>query len=256
VAPQAIEAVTVDFYDTLVFHRDGRGRGAAVVAYLEAQGLEHDPWEHSVLYHVFEEHEEGYSPSAPPAVQAGYHVRLARRLFERLRIAATPAELTGHATVLWEILGPSSFGVFTDARDALEALRSAGYPIALISNWQSGVRHFCDELGLLPLFDHVIGSADVGFAKPDPRIFHEAARRLAVSPERILHIGDSLTDDYHGAEAAGLVPVHLVRDPHAETAAARVVRRLTEVPTVLRRVAMGDVSPGGLEEGVEDGRRK
>lgn len=238
-----IEAVTVDFYDTLVFHRDGRGRGAAVVAYLEAQGLEHDPWEHSVLYHVFEQHEDGYSPSAPPAVRAEYHMHLARRLFERLRVPATPAEVKGHASALWEILGPSCFGVFPDAPDALEALRSAGYPIALISNWQSGVRHFCEELGLLPLVDHVIGSADVGFAKPDPRIFHEAAARLAVPPERILHVGDSLTDDYHGAEAAGLVPAHLVRDLHAETVATRVVRRLTDVPTA-------------LVAAFEDGRRK
>jgi HAD superfamily hydrolase (TIGR01549 family) len=236
VAQPAIEAVTVDFYDTLVFHRDGRGRGAAVVAYLESQGLEHGPWEHSVLYEVFEEHEGRYSPSAPPGVRAEYHAHVARRLFDRLEVPATKTELAGHVSALWEILGPASFGVFADVRDGLGALKSAGYRIALVSNWQSGVRHFCDELGLLPLVDHVVGSADVGFAKPDPRIFHEAARRLAVSPTRILHVGDSLTDDYRGAEAAGLVPVHLVRDPKAETEATRVVRGLTELPSVLRRV--------------------
>lgn len=235
-AQRAIEAVTVDFYDTLVFHRDGRGRGAAVVAYLEAQGLEHDPWEHAVLYDVFGEHESRYSPSAPRAVRTEYHVRVARRLFDRLQIPATPTELTRHAPALWEILGPSCFGVFADVRDGLGALRTAGYRIALISNWQSGVRHFCDELGILPLVDHVVGSADVGYAKPDPRIFHEAARRLSVPPDRILHVGDSLTDDYRGAEAAGLLSLHLVRDPQAETEAARVVRGLGEVAAILRRV--------------------
>lgn len=232
-----IEAVTIDFYNTLVFHRGGQGRGAAIVDYLEVHGLEHAPWEHSVLYEVFEDHERRYPAAAPPEAKAAYHRHLAGRLFDRLQVRVTATELSRHAPSLWRILGPSCFGVFADAFETLGVLRSAGYPIALVSNWQSGVRHFCEELGLLPLVDHVLGSADIGFAKPDPRIFHAASDRLGAPPERVLHVGDSFTDDYDGARAAGFVPVHLVREPGAATDAVRVVRRLSEVPAVVQGIS-------------------
>ena len=229
-----IRAVTVDFYDTLVFHRDGRGRGALLVEYLEAQGLEHAPWEHAVLYDVFEGHEIDYAPHAADEVRAAYHLRLARRVFERLRIPASDDEVSRHAGPLWEILGPSCLDLFPDAVRTLEALRADGYPVALISNWQSGVRHYCDELGLGRWLDHVVGSGDLGVAKPDARIFAEACARLDVPPSDVLHVGDSLTDDYLGAEAAGLVPVLLAREREAAAGAARAVRRMDEIPELLR----------------------
>jgi hypothetical protein len=34
-----IQAVTLDFFETLVFHREGLGRGRLPIAYLEAHGF-------------------------------------------------------------------------------------------------------------------------------------------------------------------------------------------------------------------------
>jgi putative hydrolase of the HAD superfamily len=75
--------------------------------------------------------------------------------------------------------------------------------MVIISNWQSGLRHYCHELGIARFFDHIIGSADFGVAKPDSRIFREASRRLGIAPSRILHVGDSHDADYFGGEGAG-----------------------------------------------------
>ena len=50
---------------------------------------------------------------------------------------------------------------------------------------------------------------DLRFAhlgKPEPHLFAEAARRLALAPERLVMIGDQLETDIAGARAAGVAP--------------------------------------------------
>ncbi len=232
--PGHIEAITFDFYNTLVFHRDGRRRGRLLVEYLQTQGFRPAQWEHAVLYDVFEIHDAEYSPDASPEARNEYYVRLARRVFRRLRLGASERDASGHAAALWEILGPACLGVFPEVAGALRGLRAAGYPLALISNWQCGLRHFCAELGLARYFDHILGSADLGVAKPDARIFAHACERLGVAADRVLHIGDTLVDDYIGGSGAGLSVALLARDETSEPAASRVIRSLAEVRALVR----------------------
>ena len=66
-------------------------------------------------------------------------------------------------------------------------------------------------LGLADTFHAVVASADIGIAKPDPRIFRHAADLLGVAPERCLFIGDRHDTDARGAAAAGMTGVWLNR---------------------------------------------
>lgn len=75
-----IGAVTLDFYDTLVYHRMGVGRGAALMQYLDEQGLKSDCWEHQVLYDVFEKHGVEYRPDLP-GDEKGKYLRRSRVTF-------------------------------------------------------------------------------------------------------------------------------------------------------------------------------
>jgi putative hydrolase of the HAD superfamily len=203
--------------------------------YLQAQGLGARLWEHNVLYDVFESHDTEYFPEAPQDQRETYYALLARRVFERLEVTASDEVVSRHASALWQILGPACFDVFPDALQTLQTLKGEGYPLAVISNWQCGLRHFCAELGLSPYFDHILGSADLGVAKADRRIFDHACSRLGVPAARVLHVGDTLADDYVGGEASGLSVVLLVRDPGPKSGAAQVIRRLDELPGMLRR---------------------
>jgi HAD superfamily hydrolase (TIGR01509 family) len=186
------------------------------------------PWEHDVLYDVFASHSTDYSPSAPESERLTYYSTLSRRVLERMGIASSSDEAAAHAEALWDLLGPSCFGVFPDALKALPALRARGIPVAVVSNWQSGLSHFCAELGLGDAFEHVLSSADFGVEKPDERIFLEACNRLGVPPERTLHVGDTHLDDYIGAESAGLQAVLIDRTNQSD-ASIRSVRTLTEI---------------------------
>jgi putative hydrolase of the HAD superfamily len=201
--------------------------------YLASLGLESDPWEHQVLYDVLEPHAREYSPGFATGDRDAYLGRLAERVFRRLNVRAGPAAAAAHASVLWDILGPASLRVFPEVPGVLARLRAAGYRLAVVSNWQCGLGHFCTELGLGDAFEHVVSSAEVGSQKPAPEIFREAFRRMGVAPERVLHVGDTPLDDLEGARGAGCRGVLVARGEVPEGAPGPVIRSLEELEGLL-----------------------
>ena len=125
-------------------------------------------------------------------------------MFKSSKVSCPPDQIGAHAHAISEIFGSSCFHLFAEAKETLSALKLKGLRLGLISNWQRGLNCFCEELGIAPYFDVIVSSADVGYEKPDPRIFSEALTRLRTSPEETLHVGDSIDDDIGGAKAAGL----------------------------------------------------
>jgi HAD superfamily hydrolase (TIGR01662 family) len=228
-----IDAITFDFYNTLVYHGRGVGRGAMLMEYLADRGLESDPWEHKVLYDVFQRHDKDYSPEFSAEEKNRYAVDLASRVFQRLNVRAPDGAAADHAADVWALLGPASLSVFPEVTDTLRILRDAGYRLAVVSNWQCGLRHFCTELGLGETFAHIVVSAEVGIEKPSPEIFHDACSRMGVAPHRVLHVGDSVVDDIEGARGAGMQPLLVWRDESAAPAAIPTITGLDLLPGAL-----------------------
>ena len=227
-----ITALSFDFFNTLATHRHGRGRGALVMEYFQAQGWESDPWTHAALYDVFEVHGREYVPTmSGPDLQA-FSARVARTLFGRLHVAVDHSAADTHGLELWRILGPDHLVPFPESTPVLTELRAAGYHIAVISNWQRGLRAFCEALGFGTQLDAVVASAEVGVAKPDARIFGEACRQLSLPPERVLHVGDTEADDMVGARAAGLHSLWLRREAEGAPSPGEI-RSLSDVPGYL-----------------------
>jgi putative hydrolase of the HAD superfamily len=76
------------------------------------------------------------------------------------------------------------------AVDALGAAGRHGGRVGLLSNCSSDVPAVFAETPLAPLVDDAVFSCSVGLAKPDERIFHLAAGRLGVPPDRCLFVDD------------------------------------------------------------------
>jgi FMN phosphatase YigB (HAD superfamily) len=57
--------------------------------------------------------------------------------------------------------------------------------------------------GLTQYFKAVVLSSKVGFRKPDPEIYWEAARRVGVEPARCAYVGDNPVRDVEGTQRAG-----------------------------------------------------
>lgn len=101
----------------------------------------------------------------------------------------------GFAQALYDrLLLPDGWVVFADTIGTLLALKAQGIPIALVSNVGFDVRPIIKHLGFDHLIDAWILSYEVGYCKPDPRIFYEACMELMVEPGRSLMVGDSLAD--------------------------------------------------------------
>ncbi len=107
-----------------------------------------------------------------------------------------------------------SWRLFPDALRCLDWLRAAGLKVAAVTNASGPQQHTkIAAMGLTRYFDVVVIAGEVGVAKPDPRIFHDACQRLQVQPHQAVHIGDRLDLDACGARDAGLHGVWLNRDP-------------------------------------------
>lgn len=63
------------------------------------------------------------------------------------------------------------------------------------------------KLGISQFFNAVVVSEDAGWRKPHKRIFQDALRRLQVTAEEAVYIGDSPLEDIEGAKAVGMKTV-------------------------------------------------
>jgi putative hydrolase of the HAD superfamily len=123
-----------------------------------------------------------------------------------------------------------------DALEVLTALK-AHYRLGVISNTvgsgDADLSEVLEKAGIRHLIDALVTSRDFGKAKPDPAIYAEGARRLGVSLEQTLMVGDRLDTDVAGALNAG-IPAIWLRHPGAIAipgiAPTHVIERLAELP--------------------------
>jgi putative hydrolase of the HAD superfamily len=88
--------------------------------------------------------------------------------------------------------------------------------LAIVSNWDERLRPLLARLDLLERFEVVVVSCEAGSRKPEPRIFQAATEALGLSPDQVLHVGDSLEHDVMGARAAGMRSVGIRRSQGRE----------------------------------------
>jgi len=106
---------------------------------------------------------------------------------------------------------PEAWAVYPDVWPALDALGERGLPIAIVSNWDSTLAGLLEAHGLAARFSAVLISAVEKSGKPHPEMFRRAAGRLGVEPGELMHVGDSLEEDYAAARDAGFPALLLDR---------------------------------------------
>ena len=107
---------------------------------------------------------------------------------------------------------PDAWRLFAESRRVLARPAQRGFTLAVISNFDRRLHAVLAGLDLADAFAATVASSEAGAAKPDPRIFAVARRRLGdPPPAQLLHVGDSLAEDVAGARAAGWHGVWLDR---------------------------------------------
>lgn len=97
--------------------------------------------------------------------------------------------------------------LFADAQETLKALKERGYSLGIIANQVPGTAQRLEAWGLLPYFDVVAASAELGIAKPDPLIFKKALEFAGCPPQKAVMVGDRLDNDIRPAKALGMKTV-------------------------------------------------
>jgi len=138
---------------------------------------------------------------------------------------------------LWEHFGdPSSWRCFPDVAPALRAFHESGIAVCIGSNFDGRLRQVV--LGLPELrgvMDALVISSEVGYRKPHPAFYEAVCRRLDLSPDRVLCVGDDRENDVRGAIRAGLSAMLVDRGgerprdlPHVPDLSALIASRRAE----------------------------
>ncbi|MDQ3570258.1 MAG: HAD family hydrolase [Actinomycetota bacterium] len=237
----AIEAVTFDYWNTLVYEVRGHLRGRRLEAWsglLEEAGFAHERVQLEAVYDVaWDTYVKSWranqqfqaAEAAEQCVeQLGFdvpaHVR--RALVDSFGRAGEKAELH----------------LAEGVEDCLRTLKGAGIRLGIICDVgftsSTVLRDHLIRHGVLPLFDHWSFSDEVGAYKPAPAIFEHALEGLGgPAPERVAHVGDLRRTDVAGALAMGMVTVRYTGisddDSQPEPEALHVIVHHSELPGVL-----------------------
>lgn len=237
-----VDAVLLDVDDTLV---DTKGAFATALAAVAQAHLPGDVDHASVLDHWRADPAGHYRAYTRGETDHRTQRRLRADLLHRTFGGAPVGEDSFDAwdELFWGTF-ERSWQPFDDAVPCVDALRSAGVRVGVVTNAAVALQERkLAAVGVdLPV---LVGLDTLGYGKPHPDVFVEGARRLGSAPERTAYVGDEPTIDARAAHDAGLVGVWVDRpgarraDEHAVDADALrsagmvVVTGLGEVPPAL-----------------------
>ncbi|MFD9237303.1 HAD-IA family hydrolase [[Kitasatospora] papulosa] len=147
---------------------------------------------------------EVVGPGEPPFRE--YNRHLGRYFPDIMRIMGLPLEME-EPFVRESYRLAHQVRLFPGVVPMLQELRDRGLKLS-VATGKSGprARSLLEQLGVLPLFDHVIGSDEVARPKPAPDIVLRALDLMDAGPDEAMMIGDALTD-LESARSAGVTAV-------------------------------------------------
>lgn len=191
-----IDAVTLDAYDTLLTLVDPVPRLQELLP----------AYDSAAIRAAFLAEAEYYRAHSSEATNedstAAFHAACARAFNAALGSSLSTDEY--NATMRFELL--------PGALAALERLRSLGFSLAVVGNWDFTLHQRLSENGLAGFFPVVVPAAN----KPAPDGILRALAELRIEPSRALHIGDEENDE----EAARAAGVHFASAPLTTAVAA------------------------------------
>ena len=143
-----------------------------------------------------------------------------------------PASLAPHVIPALEQWHQAAMVALPGAADCLAELRQAGFTIAVCSNWGWDLASDISTAGLAADIGVSVTSAQAGYRKPHPHIYHDTLERAGFSAQDAVFIGDSLRTDVLGPRRIGIRSV-LVAAPATCQTDHEQVASLAEVPSLV-----------------------
>ena len=205
-----VDAVLLDFYGTVV-HEDGVVIDQICAAISQSATVRATPRE--IGSYWWAEFSDAFERSHGGDFETQRRLELASLIqtIENFGAQCDANELSEPLFRYWE--RPPIFD------DAMQFLDNIGLPVVVVSNIDRlDIETAIDHHDLT--FDHVITSEDVRSYKPRPELFVAGLEAAGCPPDRVLHVGDSLTSDVAGARRLG-IPVAWVNRAGKPSPAAK-----------------------------------
>lgn len=202
--PGPIEGVIFDIHSTLVDQGDA---DQWLEAALEVAPHPLTPAQRGELVAFLDRIWEGARVSDPDSTR-DLSFEAHSRVFHGL-IDAGPNVDRSLANALYDVM-LSTWHAYDDTVPMLRELRDNGIRTCLLSNAGVPIRTVLERDGITPWCDAIVLSYEVGFVKPDRRIFEAALDALGLPATNALMVGDNANDDGGGA-ALGLRTLILPR---------------------------------------------
>lgn len=162
---------------------------------------------------------------------------------EKFHLDLSPKELIHALDIFYDYTG-SHWKLDKEAIPTLQKLQEQGYHLGLISN-ASYSRDVLNQLNtnrLIPYFEQILVSADVGYRKPHSVIFQKALDYFHVQASETVMIGDTLNADIIGSRRMGMKNIWIARWASAPTThyqddiivPDRTIQRLSQIPALLK----------------------
>ena len=228
-----IKAVFFDAADTLFYIKDGLGNTYAEPA--KKYGIDPDPDD---LKKAFSKH----FPSAPPlafetknneelkVLEKAWWYNVVHNVYSDIGMFE---EFDDYFDDLFETFRTTAWKIFPETEEVLSRLKTRGYRIVIVSNFDSRVYDVCRGMGILGYFDDFVISSESACAKPSKEIFQLALQRNGLSPDECVHIGDNYVNDYVCPTSIGMNAVFLDRENEHPDKSISKIKDLNELLTII-----------------------
>jgi putative hydrolase of the HAD superfamily len=174
-------------------------------------------------------------PQDIPRLEYEWWRSVAYRSFEEVGVQSKIKDFDTFFRPLFDHFAiPDPWFLYPEVPKVLSELRFLGVELAVVSNFDSRLYVLMKDLGLEQWFSSITLSNQVGAAKPERTIFEAALAIYGYSPEQAWHVGDSWTEDYQGATAAGLQGVWLNRSSRQDLQAEVSIETLSALQSILK----------------------
>ena len=132
-----------------------------------------------------------------------------------------------------------------EAIETVRWLRSSGRRLALLTNGAAAAqRRKITRFEITDLFDAILVEGELGFGKPDERVYHRALEALGVKPADAWMVGDNLEWDVAAPQKLGMTGVWIDARGRgvpegSQVKPDHVVRSLSEIRTLMNPVFDG-----------------
>ena len=133
--------------------------------------------------------------------------------FDNIRIAFATQGLDGNSAAI-EHFGltktpwhSESEILYPDVAKILKTLYTKGYKLGIIANQNPGTQARLEFWGVHQYFDIIAASAEIGYAKPDIRIFEKAFEIANCTANECIMVGDRLDNDIVPAKSLGMTTI-------------------------------------------------